>query len=148
MTDCMMERGEVVALEGELAKVQVRRMAACSGCQNKRECGVNTINDALGAKHGKVFSVYAKNSASAKVGDQVEVALPSQALLKMSLMAYAMPVVLLLFGAALGQTLGGSEPSSILGALLGAASGIMLLRRFSRPAGGVGHEAVILRSLS
>lgn len=99
------EYGTVVALEDDYAWVETRRGSACGSCDSSAGCGVGSLARFFNQKPSRIRVA---NTQSARVGQQVRLGLDEQALLRSSLWAYLMPLVLM-FAAALGyETLAGT----------------------------------------
>lgn len=94
----MREEGVVAALTGELAVVRTMQQDAC------RHCGARGACTTLGG--GKERRVAALNQAGARVGDRVALGISRSSALSAGFMAYMVPVLALLIGAALGKTWG------------------------------------------
>ncbi len=63
----MTQNGQVISINGQEAVVRVIRTSACEGCKQKNLCaGVSG-----GCAEGKPLDVTVKNTAGAKVGDNV-----------------------------------------------------------------------------
>ncbi len=103
--------GLVVALEGDKAKIRFLRGSACAHCGACLTAGENEMEVTL------------KNTLGAKVGDRVSVDLSPHRVVQASLLAYAVPLALLLAGVTIG-----SRVSDWFGLLLGVlACGIAYL---------------------
>ena len=87
----MLERGEVVALEGGQARVRFRRSSACGNCQ---ACGM--------LKDMSEIEIKLDNILHAEAGDLVTVEMSSRNLLKSSAIAYVFPLIFLIIGLILG----------------------------------------------
>jgi len=143
------ETAHVVAVEGEHAWVETERRSSCSSCSAKG-CGTGALSSVLGAK---VQRMRVSNPVNAEKGDAVVVGIDEGVLLKGSVLVYIMPLVLMLAGGLLGETLApqwGSdgESMSLLFGLLGLVGGMLWLRLFNRHAAdNPRYTAVILRIL-
>lgn len=93
----MQEEGLVRSLQGGLAMVESVQSEACASCGAKGAC------HALGGE--KIRIVTALNEAGAQVGDRVMLSMPRKAVLGASFLAYMVPVLGLILGAALGDGL-------------------------------------------
>ena len=91
------ERGIVTKVIDSTAWVKTSRTSACEGCTSRSSCNI--------AEGGQEMEVEAINEAGAKVGDQIVISIASTALLKVSFMLYIFPIILMLFGAILGQSI-------------------------------------------
>ena len=137
----MRQIGEVVqAQDGKLVVAFERPEACqhCNGCLDKRCTRVEL-------------------SADAKVGDRVEVEMPAQGLVKASMLAYLVPLGMLLLGIWLGMALHGSLGVGMDAELFGVLCGLALLalsyllvRAIDRrlAARGVGWRPRVVRVLS
>ena len=109
----MLERGEVVALEGGQARVRFRRSSACGNCQ---ACGM--------LKDMSEIEIKLDNILHAEAGDLVTVEMSSRNLLKSSAIAYVFPLIFLIIGLILGYYI--SSIFSLNGELCAALGGIAL----------------------
>ena len=129
------ERAEVVACEGRFAWVQTQRASTCGGCAANKGCGTATLAKVLGQRRTRTRVL---NNLQARVGEQVIIGLPEQALVRGALAVYLVPLLGLLGGALFGTYLAGrllvQHPDliSILFGGLGLAVGIGWLRYYAR----------------
>ncbi len=83
------ETGEVVATDGNVARVRVERGDGCTSCEHEHSCGM----------YGKGEMVLvATNRVGAKPGEKVRVALTTIGQIKASCILYLVPLVGLLIG--------------------------------------------------
>ena len=129
------ETAQVIRVEGDTVWVETQRRSTCSGCAAEKGCGTATLSKVLGNRRN-VVRVLA--DMPLRVGDQVVIGIREQALVRGSLAVYAVPILLLLAGALLGE-LGaqaflweGAETASLVLGLAGLIAGIYWLKRFSR----------------
>ncbi|AZT83078.1 sigma E positive regulator RseC/MucC [Marinobacter sp. NP-4(2019)] len=123
------ENGRVVAIDGERAWVQTIRNSACQSCAARHGCGQRAL---AGVTGGRANQVLVANELDARVGDEVTLAIDEAALLRASLLVYAVPLLLMVTGAVLGHGAGGQDLVAIAGALTGLAGGFMLIRWLQR----------------
>jgi sigma-E factor negative regulatory protein RseC len=122
------EQGIVEKIASQRAVVRIQPSSACAGCEARGACQV----------HGdKKLLVDVKNDLEAKVGDTVEISMPSGSVLKVSLLVYALPILGLILGALSGSVWAGafhtpSTPASLIGGGAGLAVSVMVLRYFDR----------------
>lgn len=95
--DQMQEEGVVRSLHGGLAQVESVQTEACATCGARGACY------AMGGEKTRV--VTALNQAEAQVGDKVLLSMPRKAVLGASFLAYMVPVLGLIMGAVLGNSL-------------------------------------------
>lgn len=137
------ERATIVALEDGFAWVESERRSSCGSCSASKGCGTATLQKVMGNRRTRLKAI---NQAHADIGDRVVIGVQEQALLKGSLYAYILPLLTLLAGALLFETLFASEGLTVLGGLAGLLLGFVFLQRLSlRVAGDARFQAVVLR---
>lgn len=131
-------RGVVLRTDGTRAEVSTSRRGACSSCSEAAACGIGEAE-----RSDDVVSV--RNAVGARVGDTVELDLPGNAVLRLSLLVWIVPLAGLVLGAAAGSLFaaeaGMSNPTSgdaiaLLGALAGTVAAFAVLRSVDRRHGG------------
>ena len=110
----MRQKGTVVALENEMARVRFTRSDMCGSCH---ACFRGDTNEA---------EIELQNSAHASVGDVVFIELHESLVLKASLLMYGIPLVGLLLGVVCCASLG--DLYAAAGGILLCASAFLLLR--------------------
>ncbi|MDO9462404.1 MAG: SoxR reducing system RseC family protein [Deltaproteobacteria bacterium] len=106
------EEGEVIAVEGNQAKIRVRRSQTCDSCSSSSSCGWFGKDEMV---------LTALNSAGASKGQKVRVSFKVEGQVKASFILYLIPVVGLVTGALIGysfQFLGDKEISAAVFSLL------------------------------
>jgi sigma-E factor negative regulatory protein RseC len=143
------ENATVLLVESGYAIVETQRKAACGSCSSADSCSTTVLSGLFKRRHNQLKVL---NPIDAQPGQQVVIGLQEQALLKVSFLAYLLPLVGLFFSAMLAQhlsrdvvtTLG--ELPGILGGLLGFVAGLILFRRISHSrSSNPNFQAVILR---
>ncbi|MDO9188703.1 MAG: SoxR reducing system RseC family protein [Sulfurimicrobium sp.] len=139
--------GVVVKLGADGAFVETARASSCGTCSSQKNCGTSSLSQLLGSSP-KPFRVL--NPIGAGVGERVVVGLEESALLKSSLLSYALPLTLLMAGASLGSLLASADAAkdlySVIGAGVGLVLGFVALKWLSARAGGQRQfQPVILR---
>ena len=127
------ELGQVERLDRGGAWIATIQQSTCNACQAKNGCGQKLLNQ-LGASTSSVWAALAtENNLQLKPGDWVEVGIEEGAIVLGSLLAYGLPVILLVLGAVLGEgTWLGSAPSALVGLLSGALFTRRILRDYIR----------------
>lgn len=146
------ETAQVIKIDGDEVWVETRRQSTCSGCAAEKGCGTATLSKVLGRRRSLVRVL---NEHPLQVGDRVVIGIAEQALVRGSLAVYAVPLLLLLLGAVLGE-LGAArglwdngEPASLLLGLGGLAGGLLWLKRFTRQIqSDRNYQPVVLRRLA
>ncbi len=92
------ENGIVTDVNSSLAWVRTIRSGSCESCSSKDSCGTS--------HHGqKEMIVSVKNTLNVKKGDQVVIGLETKPLLVITFLLYVFPVILLIVGALLGNSI-------------------------------------------
>jgi len=105
------EEGVVYKIENSAAGtawVKTTRSSACASCSSKDACH--------GDGGGKEMEVEAINTADARVGDRIVLNIKTASLLKATFLLYVFPILAMIAGAVLGQTVAvmrGNDPSGL-----------------------------------
>lgn len=124
------ETGTVISTSGNQAWVQTIRESACQSCSARHGCGQKAL---AGMTSGQSRQIRVANTLNARPGDQVTVAIEESALLRASLLVYALPLVIMVVATALaGAMVPGRDGLAMVSALVGLATGLGLARWYSR----------------
>lgn len=110
-------RAVVRGLDGQQALVEVEQ-GGCGRCHEKGGCGGQHLTQMF---CGGARSYRVENTVNAEIGDHVTVAIAAGSVRRTANLAYGAPLLALIAGALLGTSLAGN-----LGAMLGAACGLVL----------------------
>lgn len=91
------ENGIVTQADPAFAWVKTIRNAACEGCSSRESCGTGHT--------GKEMIVKVKNTLAVEKGDGVVIGLETKPMLMLSFLLYVFPILLLVLGAAIGDSL-------------------------------------------
>ena len=138
------ETGRVVAKDPGYAWVETIRQSACDSCSAKTGCGHSTL-----AKLGRnAIHMQAQCDIDVSIGDQVIVGVPEEIMLKSSLLAYLMPLVLMLVAVLVADELWGQDLLTALSGMAGLGTGFAALRwHFHRNRHDERYQPVVLRRL-
>lgn len=119
------QSAKVVNCDDHTVWLEVERESTCSGCKVKQGCGTGML-----AKHvGKRFSRIAVNKINnVQIGQQVQLAIPEEALLQGTFLMYILPLVFMFLCAALVQTFTSNEAVEIFAGLGGLLVGFYWVR--------------------
>lgn len=145
------ETAQVVRIAEDGIWVETRRRSTCSSCAAEKGCGTAALSKVLGNRRSLVRVL---SDTPLNVGDEVVIGISEQALVRGSLAVYAVPLLLMLLGAIVGE-LGASqkiwenaESASVLLGLAGLAGGLFWLRLFTgRIKHDQSYQPVVLRRL-
>lgn len=113
--------GRVVAVNGDIVTVEVRRTSACEGCHKSAEggCSVCTL---MGGEKSRSTRASACNPVGAKVGDTVKVESPASRVLGWAAMVFLLPLVTTAAGFGIAHAL----TDRVVWQTVGAAAGFVL----------------------
>lgn len=97
------EKAIVVAYENGIAKVQCHSKSACGSCRVKDACGTSALSELAGSQGKHQFDI--PTITPLKIGQQVEIGLPENALISATLLLYCLPLVVLLITTFVSQSL-------------------------------------------
>jgi sigma-E factor negative regulatory protein RseC len=143
------ETATVVEVKEDYAIVETGQQAACGSCHSAGSCSTSVLSGLFKPKHNQLMVF---NPIQAKPGEEVVIGLRETALLKVSFVAYLLPLLCMMFSAIAIQQLAvhfdilGGELPTILGGLLGLLAGLILFKRITaRKRSDPTYQAVILR---
>ena len=139
----------MLEVDAGYAIVETQQKAACGSCSSAGSCSTTVLSGLFKRRHNQLRVL---NPIDARPGQQVVIGLQERALLKVSFLAYLLPLAGMFLLAMLAQYqartlgIGLGELPGILGGLLGFIAGLMLFRRISRDSSSnPDFQAVILR---
>jgi sigma-E factor negative regulatory protein RseC len=119
------ETGLVVALEADALWVQTMRRSTCGGCSAQAGCGHGLLNRVSGGQRGFIRALPGiEGMDKYRVGQQVALSIPEEVILRGSFIAYLMPLLCMLAGAAAAVNWLSGNPDLV--AVLGATGGLAL----------------------
>ena len=119
------EVGRVVAVEPEALWVETIRRTTCGTCAAQKGCGHGLINSVTDGKRSYIRVLPGEVATTVcSVDDEVLISIPEEVILRGSLIAYVMPLVCMMAGAA---ALAGMMPAQQdIAAAMGAAGGLAI----------------------
>jgi sigma-E factor negative regulatory protein RseC len=124
-------RAIIVLTEGKYAQVQVSQTDGCDQC-NGKGCGTGKLSQLFCSKP-RQFQV--DNPINASIGDQVIISVAEGAVLRGIGLVYLLPLILLLMGAVIGNSLAVQaeqrDSYSAVCALLGLVAGFVIAKWIS-----------------
>jgi sigma-E factor negative regulatory protein RseC len=126
----IVETGTVVAIESDSLWVETIQKTACEACVAQKGCGTRVLSKLTG-KTNRIRVLLDRHSADAIViGQDVDIAIPEDVIVKGSLLVYLLPVICAVSGAWLAGSAG--DTGSILGALCGLLAGGLVVSFHSK----------------
>ena len=127
----LVETGRVVAVEPDGLWVETIRQSTCGSCVAQKGCGHGLINKISDGKRSYIRVLSGRSdTGGCRVDDQVRISIPEEVILRGSLVVYMLPLLCMLGGAALAAGLlqGSQDALAAIGAMVGLAAGIGLVR--------------------
>jgi sigma-E factor negative regulatory protein RseC len=122
-------RVRIVSARAGTAWVEATESSGCGACRSKSSCGVSGLGRFFSNKRQPVAVACGD---SLKPGQELVLAVDESEMLRAGLLAYLLPALLAVFGAALADHVWGGDATGVLGALAGFALGLAIARLFSR----------------
>jgi len=145
------EKALIVEAYDDVAWVETQRQSTCSACQVQKGCGTSVLHKVLGQKRTRLQVM---NPNRYEVGDEVVLGLQENALIKGSLMLYALPLLFMFGFAMLGYVvfflyeITYTEGFKILFSISGLAAGFFWVSKYSKKiSNDPNFQAVILSKI-
>ena len=126
------ERGKVVAVETDGIWVETANQSACSRCSARKGCGQSLLAQVDGHRSYIKAALNGHNTEDFRDGDLVTIGVHETAVIRGSLIVYCLPLMGLIGGATLGNTVSLSEPGVVALAATGLTLAALGVRWFSR----------------
>jgi sigma-E factor negative regulatory protein RseC len=124
------QRAKVLKIEGNNIWVDTSPQAACSACNQRKQCSANTFENAFISQRKPL---QLPNSIAAHTGDWIILGIQESALLQSIALLYLLPVVCMVISAVIGHWLEFKDLGVILSALLGLGVGGLISRFLLMP---------------
>ncbi|WP_438971902.1 SoxR reducing system RseC family protein [Methylophaga sp.] len=120
------QKATVIRRDAHQVWVEAERQSTCGQCQARKGCGTGLL-----AKHiGQRFSrIAVKTNKNLKIGQNVVVSIPEQALLSGAFMMYLVPLLMLFASATLARMANSGELVEIIAGLSGLLAGFFLVKK-------------------
>ncbi|PJC86282.1 transcriptional regulator [Vibrio sp. HA2012] len=128
---------------GHVLELSCQQQTSCSHCASQSSCGTGIVSKAVGNRSHK-WELVTPQPVSA--GQVIEIGLPEKKLIQFASVVYLIPLLMLMLGGLLGQSLLGSsgEGGVILTAFLSMAAGLWLARRIAGKMKQASEQAITL----
>ncbi|MCU7811631.1 MAG: SoxR reducing system RseC family protein [Candidatus Thiodiazotropha sp. (ex Notomyrtea botanica)] len=118
------ETAKVIDINDGLLTLETESRSGCKQC-GSHSCTTSIVAKLFGIRRNRMII---DNSLDAKKGDQVVIGIPEDLLVQASVMAYLLPLVLMLMVTALGEALSVNEVLLSMLALGGLVTGFFMVR--------------------
>lgn len=126
-------RVRVIRADQDTAWVEPTEQGGCEACQTKAACGLSNVTSGLGRYFSHRRRAIPVCVANARPGEHLTVVMSEADFLKAGVLAYLLPTLLAVAGAAGVSISGAGDAWTALGMALGFAAGILLANRLARP---------------
>lgn len=116
-------QARILSIAPSAIRVSIAEQSACGSCRSKSACGVGTVRN---------IEVDKQKLEELKVGDHVELILPTAVTLGLACLLYLPPTFGFLLGMGLSNYGYGSDTISLLGGILGLMAGFALTWAITR----------------
>jgi sigma-E factor negative regulatory protein RseC len=141
-TTMLEETAWIVEVRDGVLIAETQSRSSCSHCGSSSSCSTSVVAKLFGVRRNRLAL---ENSLGACVGDQVVIGIPDRLLVRASLMAYMLPLGIMLAVTALGDQVGMNQLLLSLLALVGLATGFVTVRWVSRGRSSQRYEPRLLR---
>ncbi len=144
MAEAIIEKkGKVVAIDGEYVVIETRPHSSCSHCGSSDSCGVSVLAGLFSRSRNHVRLL---NHLDLKLGDQAVIGINELVLLSTAVMAYMLPLVIMILLAVVFDIAGFSDDINFIFSLLGLFVGLFISNHIMENKGFKSREIVLLRN--
>lgn len=122
------ETGRVVAIESDGLWVETIQRSTCGSCAAQKGCGQSLLARLAGHSSYLWVLLEGRDSRAYQLGDEIQLGIPEDVVVKGSLFVYLLPLLLMILGSGLAHSWFASEGLSVLGALAGLLFGGLVVR--------------------
>jgi sigma-E factor negative regulatory protein RseC len=115
--------GKVMAVDGEYVVVETRQRSACGHCSAGERCDVSVLSGLFSARRNQVRL---SNHLNLSAGDIVVMGINESVLLTTAMMAYMLPLVMMIAFATVINLQGFEDAISFMAGLVGLFTGMQL----------------------
>lgn len=137
------ETGQVVAIEGRYAVIETQRRSACGQCHVGDDCGTSVLAGLFSKRRNRVRL---KNHLNLSVGDVAVIGINESVLLSTAVLAYMLPLVLMILLAMFASLAGLGDNISFIASMLGLFVGMQVTNRIMGKKDYQTREIVLLRN--
>jgi sigma-E factor negative regulatory protein RseC len=119
------QKATVASRNGDQVWVEAERQSTCGQCRARKGCGTGLLSKHVGKKFSQIAF---RDEGELRVGQQVTVSIPEEALLSGAFMMYVLPLILLFFTSIAVRLIGGGELLQIVSGLLGLITGFVWVK--------------------
>ncbi|VAX10074.1 hypothetical protein MNBD_GAMMA25-1751 [hydrothermal vent metagenome] len=127
MSEAMIEEsGTVIAIDGAFVEIEIQLRSSCGHCQVSDSCGTSVLASLFNQRRNTVRLL---NHFDSSVGDEVIIGITESVLLSAALMAYMLPLLLMIVFASFSALYGFSDGINFIFGMLGLFMGMTISKR-------------------
>lgn len=141
-TPMLEETGKVIALQGRYAIIETQQRTACGQCNVGNRCGTSILAGLFGTRRHKVRLI---NHLGLMEGDLAVIGINESLLLFTAVMAYMLPLLLMIAPAVISSLYGFDDSISFMVSLIGLFAGMQVSNRIMGNKDFQSREIILLR---
>lgn len=115
----------VIAIANGMAQLAPTVQSGCGGCKTKSSCAVSGLGQYFSSNRQ---AIVVPGDETVRAGDELHMTMSEADFLKAGLLAYLLPSVFTIVGAALADNFAFGDAGAVAGALSGFAGGLLLVK--------------------
>lgn len=127
----IIETGRIMAVEREGVWVETIQKSACGSCKAEKGCGQRLINKWDSHTSYIWVLLEGRSSVDYQLGDEIQIGIPEEVITKNSLIAYLIPLLMLVITTAITHIQFANEAITITSGFAGLLLGGMIVRWYS-----------------
>ncbi len=117
-------RVRVISTSEGMAWVTSSESSGCAACQTQEGCAISGLGKYLSRRRGALAIAH----RGAQVGEELLVCVDESELLRAGALAYLLPALLAVIGAALADATGAGNLAAVIAAVIGFLAGLLVAR--------------------
>jgi sigma-E factor negative regulatory protein RseC len=120
------QKAKVVDVDDKTVWLDAERQSTCSSCSAKKGCGTGMLENHVGKRFSRIA---VEKHQHVNIGQEMQLAIPEQALLQGAFMMYLLPLLTLFLFAAVANMSGANSLIEAIVGLTGLAVGLLWVKR-------------------
>jgi sigma-E factor negative regulatory protein RseC len=137
------ETGRVVELQGGYALIETQPRSACGHCNQGDNCGTSVLSGLFSRRRSRLRLL---NHLGLQPGDQAVIGINESVLLSTAVMAYLLPLLLMIGCAVMADVLAYGDQVSFGASMLGLFAGMRITNRIMGNKDFQSREIILLRN--
>jgi sigma-E factor negative regulatory protein RseC len=123
------QQAKVISADNDVVWVEAERRSTCSACKARKGCGTGMLSEHVGKRFSQLR---VDKTTSVTVGQDIQIAIPEEALLEGAFLMYIVPLIVMFFTAALAHFFQLNQFFEIIFGLTGLSVGFYWVRQKMR----------------